>query len=485
MTLATFTAVFDHRINNFLNYPLSIVATILSWLTYHDFVSTFPLNPITILEKIPRLKLEIPTPSGSLKPLWQHLLPSLLALVFTFILVGILRFADPIFQQSSNFLFEFLKNDLATRLARSIFTALYLSPLIFLYFLKPPKPSTTPTYQLQNLLQLSAQWASLFASIVYLIFLALQLNYLLFQHNPSIPGFTYSTYVKSGFIELILASVLTLAVAQVQKTKLSRLLTLSTLGLLLLNTYKLFLYIQFNGLTRIRILGGWFLLWLFILLLIQFFRHHLFAKLFLPVTFTILVLLNLLPTDNILIYLFKPTINGHVDTNYISKLDFNSYPLWPGLIENSSKEINSIINNVDVKDLTKDQFYKIYWDANVLSNIQHSIKMSTTSYGTSEQIANLLNDYWSIGDPNSSQKRDLIDKLLSTKTITPDIAAEFNLPPQSFIYKNLFQSTAYSFLPELTQTRRLIDQNLQKYNEYISKLPTQRLSEYEENARDH
>lgn len=443
VTLSVFTAIFDHSTNNYLNYPLSILATILSWLTYHDSLPVFPINLSNLFSKLPRLRFQTIRPEGNFQHLWKHLLPGFLGLVFGLTLINLLNFADPIFKHSTQFLFDFLKQNFVQRLVSTLFVSLYISPLLFLYFL-PLKYPENRLGQSKSLFELFSQWASLFGSIIYSTFLIIQLNYLIFHHNPNIPGFTYSAYVKAGFAELILASVLTLIVAQIKKTKLSSLLSFLTVGLLFLNAYKLFLYVQFNGLTRSRILGAWFLIWLFALLFIQLFRHHLFSKLLIPTTFFILVLLNLLPTDNLLLYTLPPKVNGQIDYCYlVSKLDTNSSSLWPGLIAKNTQGLEDVIAKIDPKKITKTQFYDLYWQMVTLEEIER------ISWGLTPYQENI--------------------------TSKPSI---------SWPYKNLSKAFTYNSLTNISDIQKSIDETRTRFNDYYNAIPENISQQYMQQTRD-
>ncbi len=115
---------------------------------------------------------------------------------------------------------------------------------------------------------------------VYVLFIILQANYLLYAFGGKLyGGMTYAEYAKSGFFELCKVSVINLSIMALcnlliiprEKDKIRLPMTvLSVLSLMLLSTAmaKMIMYISAYGLTFKRVVSTVFLIWLVIVFLL-------------------------------------------------------------------------------------------------------------------------------------------------------------------------------------------------------------------------
>lgn len=111
-------------------------------------------------------------------------------------------------------------------------------------------------------------------ALIYLVFCAIQVIYLFGGHRLP-EGYTYSSYARQGFFELVFVSALNLLLVNFCTYKFGRgralkiLLTLisaCTYVMLVSSAYRMILYVQVYGMSFLRILVLWFLLVLSIVL---------------------------------------------------------------------------------------------------------------------------------------------------------------------------------------------------------------------------
>lgn len=246
-------------------------------------------------------------------------------------------------------------------------------------------------------------------STLFLLFILVQFRYLFSSvgerelHELGINSLTYSEYVRKGFFELLIASSIASGIVaylfkylhKFKETEkfvlqiLSSLLTIET-GLLLLSAAKrLALYADAHGLTRARIFGFIFLLWLMTFLIIFMVRifkeveRKWFFTGFLTATLVALLLVNIVNVDGLIATQYKPTVNGEVDYYYIAKLSPDASQAWVPAIENSGQIINSLS---PVASPSAEDGRKLYWASYTLSALKYQIGFLLTKYGTSKQI---------------------------------------------------------------------------------------------------
>ncbi|MBI2338733.1 DUF4173 domain-containing protein [Candidatus Daviesbacteria bacterium] len=207
-------------------------------------------------------------------------------LLITFPLVGILllllTLADPIFGKLTQNIFESIgKRTIISSVLFTILMGFGLSK--FIKKISDKQEIAIPEDKSHELSIISGSIITLFA-----VFIIIQLRYLFTSvgerelHQLGINSLTYSEYVRKGFFELLIAASLASGVIIYifrylhylkgnQKLLLqffSALLTLET-GLILLSAIKrLTLYADAHGLTRARVFGFIFLVWLALLLFI-------------------------------------------------------------------------------------------------------------------------------------------------------------------------------------------------------------------------
>jgi hypothetical protein len=205
-------------------------------------------------------------------------------------------------------------------------------------------------------------------AVLFAVFMAVQFRYLFSVVNLSdlkylsIDITTYSQYVRQGFFELLAASIIACIVVVyalkfihhfVGRNKtiaqaIAALLTIET-GLLLLSAFKrLSLYADDHGLTRARIFGFVFLVWLaamLILLLIHVLKRLSAKQIFQSALASFLVagiFINTINIDHVIATKYRPTVNNEIDYYYISNLSTDAHESWPALIASIEKEVQRL-----------------------------------------------------------------------------------------------------------------------------------------------
>ena len=217
-----------------------------------------------------------------------------------------------------------------------------------------------------------------------------------------INSLTYSEYVRKGFFELLIASSISCGLLvyvlryyehlrgrlRVVIHLFSNILTIET-GLLLLSAVKrLMLYADAHGLTRARIFGFVFLVWLGILLaifliqLLQRMKKQWFFASVVAATLFILMLVNMVNIDGLIATLYKPTVNGEVDYYYLVKLSPDAIESWQPAIKDATETIARLEG---VADVLTEQNRQLYYRNSTLNNLKLKIDYLVYKYGTNPQ----------------------------------------------------------------------------------------------------
>lgn len=225
-----------------------------------------------------------------------------------------------------------------------------------------------------------------------LVFILVQLRYLFSTvgerelHELGINSLTYSEYVRKGFFELLLSSVITSAVvlyslgflhrfkgsSKTVVQLLSGFLTVET-GLLLLSAVKrVVLYADGHGLTRARIIGLIFLVWLALMLIVLLWRVVREMKqvwwfvLTLGITLETLLLVNLINIDGLITDKYKPTVNKEVDYFYLVNLSADAAGSWKESLVASDQVLEQFKSK---KPTSAEDYRQIYWARQTLEQL--------------------------------------------------------------------------------------------------------------------
>lgn len=207
------------------------------------------------------------------------------------------------------------------------------------------------------------------AVILFGIFILIQFRYF-FAGNIGerelqelgINSLTYSEYVRKGFFELLAASaVASLIVLYITKfihrlysshklvTQAVSGILVAEIGLLLLSALqRLNLYQEAHGLTRARVFGFIFLVWLFFMLVIflirifQELKKEWLFKLVFSSTLIIVLLLSIVNIDGLIATKYKPTVNDEIDYYYLMNLSSDAYESWEPAVLDAKRVIDNL-----------------------------------------------------------------------------------------------------------------------------------------------
>ncbi len=216
-----------------------------------------------------------------------------------------------------------------------------------------------------------------------------------------INSLTYSEYVRKGFFELLVASSvacgLLLYVLRYFKQLRGKLavvvhlfgtiLTIETGFLLLSAVKRLLLYADAHGLTRARIFGFVFLIWLGILLIIflvqllQRVKQQWFFGSIVAATLFVLMLVNIINVDGLIATSYKPTVNGEVDYYYLANLSADGEQSWQSAIEDSIETVSRLEG---VASISSEQNRQLYYRSFTLRKLQEKISYLLHKYDTKE-----------------------------------------------------------------------------------------------------
>lgn len=328
----------------------------------------------------------------------------LIAVPLLIILTVILMQADPVFNKLT---FDFLSN-IGERLIVSliIFIGLFITAIAKLLDIFKDKVSDTklPLGKFYELALIIGGIVTLFA-----LFIIIQFQYLFSivgereLHKLGIQSLTFSEYINKGFFELLVASTIAGAVIVYILRSLHKLtgkqkkmiqilaafLTLET-GLLLLSAAKRdLLYADAHGLTRARIFGFIFLIWLGLMLVIFLMRVFkeldkkvLFVNVSLAALFAILSI-NFINIDGLIATTYKPTVNKEVDYVYITNLSTDGYKGWKEAVENSKSQTIHYSND---KDISADDSRLLFYNTETLDNLYRQTYYLINKYGNEEEL---------------------------------------------------------------------------------------------------
>ncbi|MBI2601396.1 DUF4173 domain-containing protein [Candidatus Daviesbacteria bacterium] len=302
----------------------------------------------------------------------------LIAVPLLFVLTFLLFNADPVFAKVLNDLSKNLGGRLAISLI--IFIALFLVGII----------KFIQKREAENVLHIEEEKAYEFlvilVGIVSLLglFIFIQVKYLFSKvgelelHQLGISSLTYSEYVRKGFFELLMASAIAaLVIIYILKllhslkgsrksfVQLFSILLTGEIGLLLLSAaQRLNLYATTHGLTRARIFGFIFLVWLVSILVIlafRIFREYKKGIVFKTTLATIilaLVSINAVNIDGLIATKYKPTVNGEIDYFYISEISADAYQGWMVAIAEQGHIVDFLKQD---SSLSEDDNRKLIW----------------------------------------------------------------------------------------------------------------------------
>lgn len=332
----------------------------------------------------------------------------LIAVPLFLILLFILTQADPVFNKFTS---DFFGN-IGERGAVSfvIFTVLFILGIGGITELFKSK-LTEDTIGNSKIHELSIILGSI--STLFGLFILVQFNYLFSNvgerglHKLGIQSLTFSEYINKGFFELLIASSIAVMVLvytfrslhKLNSKKLIQffagLLTIETGPLLLSAAKRDFMYADEHGLTRARIFGFLFLIWLMLILITFFVRVFINFKpatlftSFAVITLFSALMLSFINVDELIAIRYKPTVNNEIDYVYISTLSTDGYLGWKDALHDS---IVYLQNNQKDLDISSEDSRRRMYNLATLGNLSNTGTFLILKYGTQEEIVDWFKD---------------------------------------------------------------------------------------------
>lgn len=307
------------------------------------------------------------------------------------VLVGLLSSADPIFSKLISNLFSLewfrVENWVIIRTIALVLTAIIVLPF-FSFKIKERFVSRLGANSNLGKLPGVAYILSLSVLTVISLFLVIQFKYLfanvaeteLIQFGVQ----TYSEYVRRGFSELLLVSVVIYLVSgfsfvvyrsakQASALQLINFLLLSEAAIFVLSIFRrIYLYQSLHGFTRVRIYGGAFLILMIVLTAILALRHlkpkaqwYIYELL---ATFAFVFIITGISVDTLITNYSPPTVNGEVDYVYISRLSADAADGWLAAYSHTKDEVDKIAAK---PEYTNDDKRKIIYAYQSLNHIKY------------------------------------------------------------------------------------------------------------------
>src|SRR3989344_3530777 len=219
-----------------------------------------------------------------------------------------------------------------------------------------------------------------------------------------IKSLTYSEYVRKGFFELLLAAVVSAGIVLyvlqfIHKLKgsgkllvqlFSSIVTLEVGMMLFSAAQRVFLYQTEHGLTRARIFGMFFLIWLGVLLtillvkIIKDLNNRLYLSLNIISTLLILIAVNIINVDGLMTGgKNRPRVNDEIDYYYLARLSPDAHHSWiPAILE--AEKVYLALKD---KQLTPEEYRIFYWSAGALDAIDSQVTYLEDKYGSLDRVS--------------------------------------------------------------------------------------------------
>jgi len=481
----------DNTVVQFLNFVAALTVTVLATFLYKipqrfSFLLTSLISSpfligiasvlgLTAFSLKNNKKIE-QTPSVNIISFVRGGVVSLLLFI---IILSLLRSADPIFSNFTNYISQQITDRLI--ISSIIFTILITIGLAKVTELRESELSLK-NYINPSVYELAAICLTVITT--FTAFILIQFRYLFSSfgerelHKIGIASLTYSEYVRKGFFELVIVSLIaTLVIAFVLifikdfksiKQKFLKIITsllIFETGMIILSAAKrLFLYIDNHGLTRIRVFGFLFLIWISILLIIFLVRIYFELKSdilfysYILITVLILISANVINIDKLIATRFKPTINNEIDYFYTSSLSADAIDSWKETI---------VVSEAKTAELeTKSSYSKednriAFWTGRSLYRLRENLSVIVEGYGTMDEISK-----WHEG-----RNIEGISKMRETGEISD--LPEFIKIRRKWQSKNLSKIQAYNIVHKDFGTYLRLNELIRKLNDVQKKINTQ------------
>ena len=312
------------------------------------------------------------------------------------VLLFLLAAGDRVFNTLIESLFQ--KTDLFSQISdRAFFTAAVAVGAVLVAFAKVSPWKTNPLQTapaVDRSIELSVVAGSV--GLVFAAFILVQIKYLFSNvaieelSSIGISSATYSEYVRNGFFQLLTAAaiaggVIVTVLYSVQRLSdatrewqlrwITAVVGVETLLVLFSAAKRLSLYAEYHGLTRSRIVGFTFLIWLGLLLLfvtarvVKKLEYNVLVAAVLVTTCLSLFSLTLVNMDRLIAVNYQPTVNSEIDYRYTSGLSADAVDGWREAVLSSE----ALVLELEAKPiLTADDNRKIFYLISTLANLKRN-----------------------------------------------------------------------------------------------------------------
>lgn len=322
----------------------------------------------------------------------------IIAVPLTFILFLLLTHADPVFNRLSQKFFE------------NIWQRIVVSVVVFVglisFGLTKLKEAYSQNTEVKQNSGKALEVLIVTGSIVCLfaVFIAIQFQYFFSNigegelQRLGITSLTYSEYVRKGFFELLAASVIS-SLVMIYVTKhlhkidgkqkvwiqaISVTLIFEILLLLLSAGQRINLYQAAHGLTRARVLGFIFLIWLSVILAVIFIRvikeikKELIFDVSLYLSVILLLAVNIINIDGLIATKYRPSVNSEIDYFYLTSLSPDGAESWVDALSDAKNTLDKL---EIMQDISTENYRQFYWAKSTLYNLNNKFKYLNDKYG--------------------------------------------------------------------------------------------------------
>jgi hypothetical protein len=217
---------------------------------------------------------------------------------------------------------------------------------------------------------------------VYLVFTLIQFAYMFGSLNNALPSdFTYAEYARRGFFELLMVTLInfSLLLSSIRFTRkdgnlvaravriLHSLLILCTVVILASAYFRMSLYEAVYGYTYLRVLTQSFMIFLFVLFLIAFYKiwneHISLLKPYIVIGIIAYLILNFVNIDVLITNnnIDRYIKTGKLDTHYLRSLSYDSIPVLVNLLKDENAPADMKNNLLEQqKELSKNQKWQSF-----------------------------------------------------------------------------------------------------------------------------
>lgn len=209
---------------------------------------------------------------------------------------------------------------------------------------------------------------------LYLIFCYVQIKYLYIKANISMTSEEYSEYARSGFFQLLLVVILNIIIIVLFKSRirnnrttniLNTLITVISMGMTFSSMYKMKLYIDNYGMTRMRFLTSifmFFILWILGFILVYLWKNINLYKYSIVIGSILYLSISFCNMDKF-IARYNIKLNGNeVDVEYLSNLSLDCYDIVLQAYEDGKIEKDAFERYLDGKKITNKWYEYNYYN---------------------------------------------------------------------------------------------------------------------------